>query len=235
MSDIGHKAGRRQGKSEISKANGKTRTPRLFSLQNILICASVFSVYQYATTGKVSWVTTVYESVENRVTGYATRPEAGWRKAADAIEDLGAAREAAPTEFDITGKVVRIVNGDTVHVFEGDGVQTRIDLYGIDAPNRDQDYYTQAGDALAGMIAGEEVGVAVVEHDKSGRAVGTIYLDGKNINRAMVQRGYAWWYRKSARYDRALQEAERYARAQELGLWADPDPVPPWEWRRAPQ
>lgn len=173
--------------------------------------------------------------MDARITGYAARPEAGWRKAADAIEDLGAAREAAPTEFDIAGKVVRVVNGDTVHVFEGEGVQTKVNLFGIDAPNRNQAYYTQARDALAGMIAGQEVGVALVEHDQSGRTVGTIYLDGKNINRAMVQRGYAWWSRKYAKYDRSLQEAERYARAQKLGLWADTNPVAPWEWSRARQ
>ena len=114
----------------------------------------------------------------------------------------------------------------------GDQVKTKIRLYGIDAPERDQAYYRQAKDALAGMTAGQTVGVAVVEQDQYGRTVGTIYLDGKNINRAMVQRGYAWWYRRYAKYNRPLQEAEKYAQAQKLGLWSDPDPIPPWEWRR---
>lgn len=175
-------------------------------------------------------MTTVYQAVEDRVTGYATRPEAGWKQAAEAIEDLGAAREAVPTEFDITGKVVRVVNGDTVHVFEGEGVQTKVRLYGIDAPERDQAYYRQAMDALAGMISGEVVGVAIVEQAQPGGTIGTVYLDGKDINRAMVQRGFAWSDPKSAKYDRPLQEAQRYARAKKLGLWADPDPEPPWEW-----
>ncbi len=207
------------------------QTPRVLSPRNIVILAVVFSIYQYATTGKVSWVETVYKSIENRVTGYATRPEAGWRKAADKVEDLSAAREATPTDFEITGKVVRVADGDTLHVF-GDGVKTKIRLYGIDAPERDQAYYSQAKDALAGMTAGQTVGVAVVEQDQYGRTVGTIYLDGKNINRAMVQRGYAWWYRRYAKYNRPLQEAEKYAQAQKLGLWSDPDPIPPWQWRR---
>ena len=111
-------------------------------------------------------------------------------------------------------------------------MQTKIRLYGIDSPEREQAYYRKSKDALAGMIAGETVGVAVVERDQYGRTVGTIYLDGKDINRAMVQRGYAWWYRRHAKYERPLQEAEKYAQSQKLGLWADPDPVPPWEWRR---
>ncbi len=170
--------------------------------------------------------------MKNTVTGYATRPEAGWKKAADAIEDLGAAVEAVPTEFDITGKVVRVVDGDTVHVFEGGGVQTKIRLHGIDTPERGQPYYRKATDALAGMIAGQEVGVTVVDTDRYGRTVGVIYLNEQNINLAMVQGGYAWWYQRYAKFDRPLQEAERQARAQKLGLWADSDPVAPWEWRR---
>ena len=216
----------------IKNSKQKTRAPRLITPLNVLVLAVVFSVYQYATTGKISWFSAVYDSVENRVTGYATRPDAGWRKAADAIEDLGAARESAPTKFDINGKVVRVVDGDTVQVFEGKGVQTRIRLYGIDTPEREQPYHGKARDALADMVAGKNVGVSVVDVDSLGRTVGTIYLDGKNINLSMVQGGHAWWYRKYANYDRPLQEAERHARAQKLGLWAGTDPVAPWDWRR---
>ncbi len=199
----------------------RKRSPRRSGLLVILLLAAGVSVYQYLTEGHVTWLGE-----------YATRPEAGWRKAANVIEDLGAAREAIPTNFDITGKVVRIVDGDTVHVFEGEGVQTKIRLHGIDTPERAQPYYRTARDALDEMIAGKQVGVQVIDTDRYGRTVGVIYLDGRNINLAMVQGGHAWWYRKYAKYDRALQEAEKEARAASRGLWADPDSVPPWEWRR---
>ncbi|PLW67633.1 hypothetical protein C0039_16155 [Pseudohalioglobus lutimaris] len=221
-----------RNRCSISKRKQKTAAPRLITPLKVAVLAAVFSIYQYATTGKISWITTVYESVESRVSGYASRPDAGWRKAADAIEDLGATREAVPTRFDITGKVVRVVDGDTLHVFEGEGVQTRIHLYGIDAPETDQPYYNGARDALALMVAGESVGVTVVDTDWTERTVGTVYLDGKSINLEMVRAGHAWWYRKQAQYDRPLQEAERQASLQKLGLWGNADPVPPWDWKR---
>ena len=76
------------------------------------------------------------------------------------------------------------------------------------------------------------MGVVVVTRDDYGRTVGTLYRDGVNINVAMVANGYAWWYQHFAPYERKLAESEQQARQQKLGLWADPHPVPPWDWRR---
>jgi len=47
----------------------------------------------------------------------------------------------------------------------------------------------------------------------------------------MVRDGFAWRY---VRYDKAgeFTDAEREAREKRRGLWADPNPVPPWEYRR---
>ena len=72
----------------------------------------------------------------------------------------------------------------------------------------------------------------VVDTDRYGRTVGVIYHDKRNINLVMIQEGHAWWYRKYAQYDRQLQGAEAEARDAKRGLWAEPDPIPPWEWRR---
>jgi endonuclease YncB( thermonuclease family) len=48
----------------------------------------------------------------------------------------------------------------------------------------------------------------------------------------MVKEGWCWWYRMYAPADTALEKLEREARAAKKGLWADPHPVPPWEWRK---
>ncbi len=50
-------------------------------------------------------------------------------------------------------------------------------------------------------------------------------------NRELVKAGFAWWYRKYAPDDEMLEQLEREARRIKRGLWADPHPVPPWEWR----
>jgi endonuclease YncB( thermonuclease family) len=54
---------------------------------------------------------------------------------------------------------------------------------------------------------------------------------GRELNLEIIKSGYAWHYRRySDRRDYA--EAEERARAEKLGLWADPHAKPPWEWRR---
>jgi endonuclease YncB( thermonuclease family) len=49
--------------------------------------------------------------------------------------------------------------------------------------------------------------------------------------------GMAWHFKRYAQEQsperRGQYEfAEEDARARKVGLWSDPDPVPPWEWRR---
>jgi endonuclease YncB( thermonuclease family) len=75
--------------------------------------------------------------------------------------------------------------------------------------------------------------VHVRDLDRYGRTVGDVTLpDGRNLSQEVVHAGYAWWFRQySADYRLATLEAR--ARSGHLGLWADPNPVPPWEWRRS--
>ncbi len=52
-----------------------------------------------------------------------------------------------------------------------------------------------------------------------------------SITHTLVKEGWCWWYRKYAPGDTVLEGLERDARESRKGLWADPQPVPPWEWR----
>jgi len=56
-------------------------------------------------------------------------------------------------------------------------------------------------------------------------------LDGTNVNQELVKQGW-WWYRKYAPLDTELERLEKDARETKKGLWADPQPVLPWEWRK---
>ncbi len=67
--------------------------------------------------------------------------------------------------------------------------------------------------------------------DHYGRIVGRVYVDGVDVNRELVAQGFAWVYRKYSS-DAELLELEAEAKQKGLGLWADPNPIPPWEWRR---
>ena len=62
--------------------------------------------------------------------------------------------------------------------------------------------------------------------DRYGRTIGTVMVDAKNVNRAMVAAGMAWAYKKYLR-DQSLLDVEDEARSNKRGLWVDPEPVAP--------
>jgi endonuclease YncB( thermonuclease family) len=201
--------------------------------RNILVALVAISLFQYASTGEVTWPAAVIGKVGGTLGEYANRPGASWREAADKLEEMGAAREGQPIPaFGISGRVVRIADGDTISVLDKNNTQYKVRLHGIDTPERDQRYGKQAWDALSTMVAGKSVGVVVLGKDSYGRTDGTVYQGGRNINLAMVAAGHAWWYRYYAPDEHPLQAAEDKARTEQLGLWAEPNPIPPWDWRR---
>lgn len=215
-----------------SHSSRKARRRRTW--RNILIALAAVSLYQYSETGDITWPQDLFAKVSSTVSNYATRPGASWREATDKLEEMGAAREGQPIPgFGITGRVVRVADGDTISVLDTTNTQHKIRLHGIDTPEREQRYGKKAREALSQLVAGKSVGVVVLGKDQYGRTDGTVYLGERNINLTMVADGHAWWYRYYAPDERQLQAAEARAREERLGLWGKvPDPVPPWDWRR---
>jgi micrococcal nuclease len=70
----------------------------------------------------------------------------------------------------------------------------------------------------------------VAGKDRYKRTLAVVVVDGVNVNLEMVKRGMAWRYDKYSK-DAELLAAQEAAKAGKLGLWRDPQPVPPWEWR----
>jgi endonuclease YncB( thermonuclease family) len=136
----------------------------------------------------------------------------------------------------LSGRVARVVDGDTLVLLLAGNAQERIRIAGIDCPERGQAFGTKAKDALSRLAGGKEVTVEREKRDRYGRIVGKVVADGRDVDFALVREGMCWWYRKYAHEqsdaDQALYEdAETKAREKRLGLWRDPDPMPPWEWR----
>lgn len=143
-------------------------------------------------------------------------------------------RSAAGTENTITGKVVSIADGDTLTVLV-DKTQHRVRLHGIDCPEIGQPFGARAKQLAGDLAFGKVVSVEVTGQDRYGRTIGRVILpDGSNLEHALVGSGLAWWYRKYAPDDTRLGELETAARTAKKGLWADANPIPPWEWRRKP-
>ena len=136
----------------------------------------------------------------------------------------------------LLGKVVSILDGDTVEVLDARKRTHRVRLAGIDAPESKQPFGAKAKRALSSLVGGKTLTVDWHKRDRYDRVVGRILLDGADVNLALVRAGYAWWYREYAGEqspsDRRLYEAaEKAARREGVGLWADPRPIAPWDWR----
>jgi len=142
---------------------------------------------------------------------------------------LGAPALAADTAT-LTGRVVSVHDGDTVRVLDAANVQHKVRLQGIDAPEIGQPFGTKSRDHLAALAKGKMVTVHEHGHDKYGRTLGRIEIEGEDVNQKMVADGMAWHVR---RFDKSaeLAAAEEKARDAKRGLWADKASVPPWEWR----
>jgi endonuclease YncB( thermonuclease family) len=149
-------------------------------------------------------------------------------------------------DADITGKVVAVTDGDTIKILDNNSVQHKIRLTGIDAPEKAQPFGNASRKHLAFMVAGKDVRIETSKSDRYGRVLGKVWVQpqdcsgcGKtlNANLAQILAGMAWWYQDYAR-DQPPQDRVRYesavkeARKRQLGLWSEPDPVPPWAWRR---
>jgi len=137
----------------------------------------------------------------------------------------------------ITGRVVAIADGDTITILDSANTQHRVRLAGIDAPETHQAFGEQSRLSLSEMIFGRDVSLSYQKIDQYGRIVGKIFLDGKDISLEQVKAGMAWHYKfyedEQTPEDRELYaKTEAEARAARRGLWQDPSPIEPYQFRK---
>lgn len=138
---------------------------------------------------------------------------------------------------ELHGKVIKVTDGDTVNVLTSDNQTHKIRLSGIDAPEKNQAFGNQSKQALADDIDGKVVTVEYNKLDKYQRVVGKIMMNGQDVNLRQIQRGLAWHYKKYEKEqdveDRSIYaDAEYLAQRDKLGLWAESNPMPPWDFRK---
>lgn len=145
------------------------------------------------------------------------------------------------------GQVVRVIDGDTVTVADGRHRKVKVRLVGIDAPEKDQPYGREAKAHLASLVLGKVVDVEWDKRDSYGRVIGRVLAApgncpgcdrSRDVGLAQISAGYAWWYRSESRELSHAEKsgyalAENAARARHSGLWAAPEPMPPWTWRHS--
>jgi len=146
-------------------------------------------------------------------------------------------RAQAAATSPLHGRVIAVADGDTVTVLDAQQRRHRVRLLGIDAPEQAQPWGAEAGAHLKALVLQHEVQVDFAKTDRHGRLVGTLRLQGQDVNLQLLRAGLAWHHKPYAA-DQWLLERWRYARAErqaqreQRGLWADPAPVPPWEYRQ---
>lgn len=132
----------------------------------------------------------------------------------------------------LNGDVVAVADGDTLTILDADLTQYRIRLAGIDAPEKSQPFGQVAKQKLSKLCYDKPAQIKVVTLDKYNRVVGDVTCDQVHANAEMVRSGLAWVYLQYAKNFEYLFPLEKAARESRVGLWIDPRPTPPWEWRR---
>jgi endonuclease YncB( thermonuclease family) len=123
-----------------------------------------------------------------------------------------------------------------VKLLDATNRQHTIRLAGIDAPESKQAFGQRSKQHLSSLVFDRQVTAECSKTDKYRRRVCKILVDGGDANLDQLKAGMAWHYKHYAKeqsaQDRSLYDsAEVAARTARLGLWADREPVPPWEWR----
>ncbi len=131
---------------------------------------------------------------------------------------------------EFTGRVTWIHDGDTVKI-RSNGVNHLIRLWGIDAPEHDQDFGKESTKYLIKLIKNKTVIVKWDKQDRYGRIIGKIYLGKKYINLEIIKSGMAMVY-LYYNNEKDFINAEKQAKKSKIGLWIQKNPMPPWKYRR---
>jgi len=144
---------------------------------------------------------------------------------------------AQSAEWVIEGHLVAIADGDTITILDREKVQHKVRLSGIDAPEKGQAFGDRSKESLSRLVFDRQVEAHCHKKDRYGREVCKVMRGATDVNLEQIRAGMAWWYREYANEQtpdgRASYEAaEQEAREKKVGLWREPNPVPPWEWRK---
>jgi len=132
-----------------------------------------------------------------------------------------------------TGKVVGVADGDTITVLHN-GQPEKIRLWGIDCPEKRQDFGTKAKQITSILVFAKVVEVDPITTDRYRRTVAFVRVGDTMVNEELIREGLA---RVFTRYcNRPICQEwrvlESKAREQKRGLWSMPNAIPPWEFRR---
>jgi len=151
----------------------------------------------------------------------------------------------------LQGKVIKVIDGDTVTIVDERGFRHRIRFSGIDAPEKNQPYGQESTKNLKLLVHNKKVLIEYSKYDPYDRILGILFVNRQNdfscpetdcvrkinVGLEQIKSGFAWHYKKY-QFEQREKEREDYsdaeidAREKKSGLWADKESVAPWEWRK---
>ena len=137
----------------------------------------------------------------------------------------------------LTGIVIGVTDGDTLTLLVNEAYQVKIRLAGIDSPEKKQDFGQKAKAMLSDLAFQKKATANCRKQDRYQRSICVVLVEDVDVGLQQIQAGLAWWYRQyiseqTASERTSYETAERDAKAHRRGLWAMPNPTPPWEWRK---
>ena len=139
---------------------------------------------------------------------------------ADAVRE-----EVAGSGATVEGRVLRVVDGDTVHVLLPSG-RERVRYLGVDTPestNEVECHGRAASAANARLVAGRRVRLRfdVERRDRYGRLLAYVHAEGRMVNAALVRGGFAepLTIEPNVRHERRFRALARDARRAGRGMW----------------
>ena len=144
----------------------------------------------------------------------------------------GGERGSQPIRKSYAAAVTRVFDGDTLWVRPLDGGRHRkLRLEGVDAPEICQAGGVASRDALMDMVSDQVVSVEELNHDRYGRALVRLHVEGEDVSASLVVQGLAWSYRwRNSLGPYAAEEAR--ARLRGRGIFSDPGAELPRDFRR---
>jgi len=131
----------------------------------------------------------------------------------------------------LIGKVTSVIDGNTFEMFAEDNESYKIMLFGIDSPELGQEFGEKAKKSLEKMILNRKVTVNIQGKDRWGNRLAIVLIEGTIDPRYdLLEAGLAWTAERNPIQE--LEVIKEKAREKGKGLWKEPDPTPPWIYRR---
>ena len=132
---------------------------------------------------------------------------------------------------DLEGKVVAVIDGNTLQIVCQNDQTHIVHLLGIDSPELSQEFGNESKEYLEKIALGKKVTVSIEGKDRRGNPLAVVMVNGrKDLRIELLEEGLAWTAEKNPLPE--LEACRTRAASKGLGLWKQNNPTPPWTHRR---